>query len=96
MSYRRRRTSQFRRHPQQQFVALANDVDAGARGLAAKVALLPIHVDARGAAGERADARADDLLAAIVAAADDVAEEVARAGAQTAPRAVRLTRCWPV
>ena len=65
------------RHAQQQIVALADDVDTGARGLAAQLGLLPVHIIADRAAGDRADARAEDLLGPVVAPADEVAEQIA-------------------
>ena len=59
------------------------DLDAGAGGLAPQFLLLPVHVMADGAAGERADAGADDPLGAVAAAADQVAEEIAADRADT-------------
>ena len=57
-----------RRHVQDDLVADAGDADAGAAQLLAQRRLVLVHGGADGAAGERADARADQRVAAVVAA----------------------------
>ena len=70
-----------RRHAQDQIVALAHHVDPGAGRLAPEICLLAVHVGADGTARDGADAGADQLLGAIVAAADEVTEQIAGDGA---------------
>src|SRR3546814_1760200 len=61
-------------HVEDELVALALDVDAGAGGAFAQLLFLLVHVIARARARDGADARADDLFGAAVLAADQVAE----------------------
>ena len=64
-------------HVEHELVALALDVDAGARGAFAQLLFLLVHIIADARAGDRADARADDLFGAVAAPADQVAEQIA-------------------
>src|SRR3546814_19264135 len=76
-----------RGHVEQQIVALADDLHVGARGLGAQIALLLVHIGAAARPREAADARADDLFGAIVAHADEIAEQIpAQSRAAARPR----------
>ncbi len=78
-----RREGHARGDVEQDVVALALHLDAGAGGLLAQLALLPVHIGADRAAGDRADARADDLLRPVAPAAEHVAGQITAEHADT-------------
>ncbi|PAV68130.1 hypothetical protein WR25_05539 [Diploscapter pachys] len=66
-----------RRDVEDQIVAFARDLHVGAGGAGAQIAFLLVHVRADAGPREAADAGAQDLGGTIVAAADEVAEQIA-------------------
>ena len=88
-----------RRHVEDDVVAVAGDRNAGALELGAKLGFLLVHVVADRAAGERADAGADQrrVARAVAAAADGHADKCTAERAEgIAPPAVFDIFCSPV
>ena len=66
----------FRRHIEDEIVAIANNVDARARGLLTQLSFLFVHIIANACTGQCANTCADNFFGAIAAAANKVAKQI--------------------